>query len=400
MKKILNFLLVFGLAAFAAQTGLAQDEVPPPMPSTASLSDQQLDQLLGPIALYPDPLLAIMLPAATFPTEIVEADRYISTGGDPSQIEQQPWDPTVQALAHYPDVLKWMDDNLNWTAQVGQAFQNQPQDVMDSIQRLRMEAYNMGNLQSTPQQQVIDDNGNIEILPASDSDDMYVPQYQPDEVYYEAPNGLPYITFTAGYVIGPWLWCDFDWHHHHLVYWNQNNPRPANWWRESSAQRSAYFAAGHTTVWSPSARPAYAGGFQGDRGWNNTAARGWSMPTVSRPAPTLSGHPMPTLSGHPQPTLSGHPQPTLGQNYAPAQNYQNWNAPVVNRPAPAPDYQRPQNNAFIGIQSAQDTRDYSQRGQDSMQSGGYSRPAPAPAPSGGGGFHGGGSFGGGGGGRR
>src|SRR5580692_6456369 len=100
------------------------------------LSGDQLDQLLGPIALYPDPLLAELLPASTFPTEIVMADRYLQGGGDPGQIENQPWDPSVQAMAHYPDVLKWMDDNLTWTTALGQAFANQQQDVMDSIQRL------------------------------------------------------------------------------------------------------------------------------------------------------------------------------------------------------------------------------------------------------------------------
>ena len=79
----------------------------------------QLDQLLGPIALYPDPLIAQILPASTLPTQIVLADRYVSGGGDPNQIDQQPWDASVQALARYPNVLKWMDDNLNWTTEAG-----------------------------------------------------------------------------------------------------------------------------------------------------------------------------------------------------------------------------------------------------------------------------------------
>ena len=146
---------------------------------------QQLDQLLGPIALYPDPLIAQILPASTLPTQIVLADRYVSGGGDPNQIDQQPWDPSVQALARYPSVLKWMDDNLNWTTELGQAFLNQQPDVMDSIQRLRQSAYNLGNLQSTPQQQVINDGGDIEIVPA-DPQVIYVPVYQPDQVYYQS----------------------------------------------------------------------------------------------------------------------------------------------------------------------------------------------------------------------
>ena len=113
------------------------------MPVYQPLSGAQLDQLLGPIALYPDPLIAQILPASTFPTEIVMADRYISDGGDPNQIDQQPWDPSVQALARYPNVLQWMDQNLDWTTELGQAFLYQQQDVMDFIQELRQSAYNL-----------------------------------------------------------------------------------------------------------------------------------------------------------------------------------------------------------------------------------------------------------------
>src|ERR1035441_9134509 len=76
--------------------------------------------------------------AATLPAQIVMADRYVNGGGDLSQIAAQPWDPSVQGLAHYPTVLKWLDDNLPWTTEVGQAFLNQQQEVMASIQRLRL----------------------------------------------------------------------------------------------------------------------------------------------------------------------------------------------------------------------------------------------------------------------
>ena len=113
----------------------AQSPVPPPAPETPLRPAAELDQLLGPIALYPDPLIAEILPASTFPSEIVMADRYVSEGSDPNEIPSQGWDPSVQALAHYAAVLKWMDDNLPWTTQLGQAFQNQQSDVMDSIQR-------------------------------------------------------------------------------------------------------------------------------------------------------------------------------------------------------------------------------------------------------------------------
>ena len=193
----------------------AQDAAPPPAPSAAVWSSADLDQMLGPIALYPDPLIGVILPAATEPSQIVLADRHVSEGGDPNQIAQQPLDPSVQGLAHYPNVLKWMDDNLAWTTELGQAFANQQSDVMDSIQRLRAKAQALGNLQSTPQENVVSDDGTIDIDPA-DADDMYVPDYQPDLIYYQP--GV-YCSFGIGFPIGVWLGFDWDWRHHHLISW-------------------------------------------------------------------------------------------------------------------------------------------------------------------------------------
>ena len=210
MKSSFNIVVLICVFAGAALSARAQEAVPPPMPVYQPLSGAQLDQLLGPIALYPDPLIAQILPASTFPTEIVMADRYISDGGDPNQIDQQPWDPSVQALARYPNVLQWMDQNLDWTTELGQAFLYQQQDVMDSIQELRQSAYNLGNLQSSPQQQVVNDGSDIEIVPV-DPQVIYVPVYQPDLVYYQAAYGTPYVTFGIGFSIGPWLDFDFDW---------------------------------------------------------------------------------------------------------------------------------------------------------------------------------------------
>src|ERR1039458_4914963 len=149
MKPLLKIAVLLCVLTGMAISVRAQMAVPPPMSAYQPLSYQQLDQLLGPIALYLDPLIAQILPASTLPTQIVLADRYVSGGGDPNQIDQQPWDASVQALARYPDVLKWMDDNLNWTTDLGQAFINQQQDVMVSVQRLRTSASKVGNLQST-----------------------------------------------------------------------------------------------------------------------------------------------------------------------------------------------------------------------------------------------------------
>jgi hypothetical protein len=376
MKTLFNLLLVLGLTAFAAE---AQDEVPPPMPAEQTFTDPQLQQLLGPIALYPDPLIAVMLPAATLPTEIVMADRYVSGGGDINEIDQQPWDPNVQALAHYPAVLKWMDDNLNWTTQLGEAFQNQQPDVMTAVQELRTDAYNMGNLQSTAQQQVINDNGYIEILPAN-PDDVYVPQYQPAQVYYNQPVGAPFVVFSVGYAIGPWLCGDFDWRNHHVIFWNRDHPRPSGWWQKRPEERSAYFAGGHAPVWNGQNRRPYERANQGDRGYNNnlpwTAPGGNSQGREQHPqAQRPPGQPQ-----HPQPQQNLQPQHLAPQHLEP-QHIENNQAP---------------NNAFIGIQSTHDTRDYSNRGENSMKTmpqfrdlggfhGGNAPPTPAPS----GGFHGG-----------
>ncbi len=201
MKRASVFTVVFWgfLAAWVGARG--QIPAPPPAPEAPMRSGADLDQMLGPIALYPDPLIAQMLPAATLPSEIVLADRYINGGGDPNLIDQQPWDPSVKALARYPAVLKWMDDNLAWTTALGQAFLYQQQDVMDSIQRLRAQAQALGNLQSTPQEQVIADNGTIEIVPANPQV-IYVPVYQPDLVYFQRPSTAPFISFGVGLALG------------------------------------------------------------------------------------------------------------------------------------------------------------------------------------------------------
>jgi hypothetical protein len=373
--KIAGLLLLAG----ALLSVRAQTAVPPPMPAYQPLSDQQLDQLLGPIALYPDPLIAQILPASALPTQIVLADRYVSGGGDPGQLDAQPWDASVQAVARYPEVLKWMDDNLNWTTELGQAFLNQQPDVMESIQRLRQGAYNLGNLQSTPQQQVVTDNGDIEIVPA-DPQVIYVPVYDPAQACYQSGYGTPFISFGIGFAIGSWLNCDFDWHNHNIIVWNRSHPRPNNWWHEPPSQRDM----GHVSVWHPVNHPDARVVNHGDRGY----AAPYHPPvvatvsrSVSEPAPP---HWTPPPQARPEEPTMRYTTPVTPPARVPVQHS-------------APPSQPESNGAFIGIQSSQDTRTYSNRGQQSMQTTTHSAPAahsapasrPAPAPSsGGGGSHG------------
>ena len=362
MKLLSRIAVLLCVFAGTALSVLAQMAVPPPMAAYQPLAEAQLDQLLGPIALYPDPLIAQILPGSTLPTQIVLADRYVSGGGDPNQINQQPWDASVQALARYPNVLKWMDDNLNWTTELGQAFLNQQQDVMDSIQRLRQSAYNLSNLQSTPQQQVINDGGDIEIVPANPQV-IFVPVYQPDQVYYQTGYGSPFITFGIGFPIGLWLDYDFDWGHHNLIVWGRDHPRPSNWWREPSRQRDM----GHEMVWRSNNHPGAVAVNHGDRGYG--------VPN-NRPAVTTVGRSVSDSAA-----TRRTPAPAA-RTEAPATR----SATPVTRPTPAPvqhsqPVSRPASGgAFTGIQSSHDTRTFSNRGQQSIQTTTHSAPAPRPAP--------------------
>src|SRR5688500_13532871 len=128
MKGIVKLFLSALFAVSLTISSFAQIEAQPSAAEDAAtrlLTEAELDVLLGPIALYPDPLLAVLLPAATHPTEIVLAVRYLNSGGELQQIEAQPWDENVKALAAYTDVLRWMDENLEWSADLGETFLHQ-----------------------------------------------------------------------------------------------------------------------------------------------------------------------------------------------------------------------------------------------------------------------------------
>jgi hypothetical protein len=173
---------------------------------------EQLEELLGPIALYPDALVAPMLPAATVPGDILLASHYVRNGGDPQAIDSQPWDESVRSLAHYPSVLLWMEANIHWTERVGEAFVLQPDGVMLSIQVLRAKARAAGNLENTREQTVGVDNGAIVIKPTQPGL-IFVPVYEPALVYLPKPPGFkePLISFGFGYATGPWLRHECDW---------------------------------------------------------------------------------------------------------------------------------------------------------------------------------------------
>ncbi|HEY3378110.1 MAG TPA: DUF3300 domain-containing protein [Armatimonadota bacterium] len=173
----------------------------------------QVRNLVAPIALYPDPLLAIILPASTYIDQVIEADRK-NFGRNERAIDRQDWDISVKALAHYPNLLRKMADDPDWTAALGQAYVEQPSDVMRAIQRLRAQARANGVLRSTREQRVYLDGSYVRIVPAQAAI-IYVPQYDANVVYnaHRAKSSRPLLAFGLGLVIGAWLSNDTDWAH-------------------------------------------------------------------------------------------------------------------------------------------------------------------------------------------
>ena len=188
----LSLFVVAGLLAGMGPLaqGPPQNAAVPPSQATPVFSGAQLDQLLAPIALYPDDLLGQILMAAAYPLEIVQADRWLQVPANASlrgtelaqALQQQPWDPSVKSLVAYPEVLSVLDNNLQWTEDLGEAFLAQQADVMDHVQQLRARALAARTLNSNTQQTVTNEGPAIEIAPAS-PDTVYVPVYDPNLAY-------------------------------------------------------------------------------------------------------------------------------------------------------------------------------------------------------------------------
>jgi hypothetical protein len=204
-------VLVSGLLVIASlQPGGAATAAATDYSSTnaaAPLTPEQLDQLVAPIALYPDELVAEVLAAATYPTDVVEADRWLQANsqlqGDAlaDAVNAQPWASSVKALAQFPSVLAMMDKNLSWTTSLGGAYMQDSQSLMSAVQDMRARAEQAGNLKSTPQEMVTDEDQAIDIEPA-DPDVVYVPEYDPWLCY-----GAP-IVFYPGWIPVPGLFVD------------------------------------------------------------------------------------------------------------------------------------------------------------------------------------------------
>jgi len=193
-----------GVAPAAAQGYYAQTLFTP----------DQLDNLVAPVALYPDPLLAQVLIASTYPDEIQSAAQWEQQGYGARDIDDMNWDVSVKAVAHYPRVLATLAQQPDWTTSLGQAYVAEPDDVMDAVQRLRREARAQGNLASNGYQQVLYQGNYIAIDPLQPQY-IYVPTYNPAYVYARRGN---FISFGAGLAIGAWLDFDFHWANRQVYY--------------------------------------------------------------------------------------------------------------------------------------------------------------------------------------
>jgi uncharacterized membrane protein YgcG len=297
-----------------------------PAPARTPLTQDQLQQLVAPIALYPDSLVAQILAASTYPEQVVEADRWVQAnpnlkGDDLAKaVDQQNWDPSVKALCAFPSVLANMDKNISWTSSLGDAYYNQAQDVMDAIQVMRQKAQQAGNLQSTPQQTVQTQGSTIVIQPAEPTV-VYVPAYNPWIVYgypvtpwpywYPVPGiwfGGPSLFFGVGFGIGYWGGYGWGWGHwgfnwgNRVVVYNHNT-----YYSRSTTfyNRNAYYHGGQSPVYGPHGAPgpAYAhpgtpnkpfgGDTRAARGYEPSRGTGGNPGAYNRPAnvPAQTYHP-------------------------------------------------------------------------------------------------------------
>ena len=236
--------LALALLAMSANAQTEPSSAPPPS-APAERSAADLEKLVAPIALYPDSLIATILPAAAYPLEIVQAARFVSDTNNLPNLDAQPWDENVRAVAAVPAAIQKLNDDLQWTISLGEAFIAQPKELMDMIQSLRAKAQTLGTLKTSPQQVVMVTNTVVEtvvqqqvvyvtntvvqIQPANPQV-IYVPTYDPWYVYYPPPvyyvGPPPVVTFAVGVTVGLIIANNCDWYgggiyvgHHGAVVW-------------------------------------------------------------------------------------------------------------------------------------------------------------------------------------
>lgn len=245
LKQTLSILLsyYFVFIMYGLHPALAVFQTATIATSSVQPTPEQLQQLVAPIALYTDSLVAQILVAATYPEQVVEADRWLQEHSDlkgqqlAQAVDQQPWDPSVKALTEFPSVLANMDKNLSWTSSLGEAYINHQQDVMNAVQVMRQRAQAAGTLASNGQQ-TVSQQGQTTVIAPTNPEIIYVPQYDPWLVYgvpviawpgwywypglYWTSPGVAFgfgfgIGFFIGYRWGYHCWVP-NWHNHTIIY--------------------------------------------------------------------------------------------------------------------------------------------------------------------------------------
>ena len=378
------------LGLLAACLAHGRDNSAPPPSAPPQFSAAELEKLAAPIALHPDPLIAIILPASVYPLEIVQAARFVKDTNNIPKVGEQPWDENVKALAEFPAVMQMMNDDLTWTMDLGQAFLDQPKELMDTIQILRGKANSAGVLKTTPQQVIVVTNTVIEKtveqqvvyvtntivqIQPSNPQVIYVPSYPPT-IYYPPPIYVgppPVVTFAAGIAVGLIIANNCDWHgggiyvgHHGVAVWGGGSYH-GHGDVNVNVNRNVTINNNNNTInnvnrtqqkWQPDQSRMSTAGASGTKASTQSAqARGWSS-GAARPAPAASAA---AARPNPPPSVS-RPTPSPSQTH-------NWSSPSqnFNRPAPSQSYSRPapsasRESAFGGVGSGASTRQSSSRG--------------------------------------
>lgn len=326
-------MLAFALLSAPVCAQTATSAAPPPS-APAEHSAAELEKLVAPIALYPDALIATILPAAAYPLEIVQAARFVADTNNLPNLDAQPWDENVRAVAAVPAAIKKLNDDLSWTISLGEAFIAQPKELMDTIQSLRTKAQNLGTLKTSPQQVVVVTNTVVEtvvqqqvvyvtntivqIQPANPQV-IYVPAYDPWYVYYPPPvyyvGPPPVVTFAVGVTVGLIIANNCDWHgggiyvgHHGAVVWGGGGYHRSD--VDIEINRNININNNHNTInninrptqkWQPDQSRLRTSGSPGalasarsvdTRGWSSKATSATrsvaQTPTINRPSPAVN----------------------------------------------------------------------------------------------------------------
>jgi len=302
-------------AGTSAQAGAADSSASTAEPVTGNddFDTEQLEQLVAPIALYPDALLMQILMASTYPLEIVEADRWIRgqpdlTGDalDEALLEKD-WDPSVKSLTTLPSVLSQMSENLDWTQDLGDAFLAQQNDLLDTAQRMRGLAYDAGNLETTEQQTVTQQEDKIIVIESSSPEVIYVPTYSPTVVYgpywgypywyyprwyYPPRPGYGFVAFGAGVVVGAAIWggCRWGWGRNNVnININRHNEFNRRTNRNAGRDRISSGGRGGTTAWKHNSNHRKGVNYNNSNVAKKYGAKGGSNRVTSSQARGYSG---------------------------------------------------------------------------------------------------------------